>query len=296
MTPISRAIAEMPSSDLTSFALEGPSPILKSAQLTKDQKELLFVDSGPNPHVEKIVNPADDCVTVLVDNREIKCGVCSALKRMSKCRIEFRQLAAGDYIVSNRIAIERKSKSDLFQSAINKRVYQQLDLIGKMYNQPYLLIEMDDSGTESISTRNQFEGIIAGFLRRDVNVIFSHSKEDSAQIIFELAQGEARQGLRIAVPTNLPSKNTGAMALLLSIPGIGDATCFEIMQPGRFKTVLEFLSCDVDELTKRLPSLSKGQAKLIVEYVTRNFDENGTKNESTSRSSSSSSPIAESST
>ncbi|KAJ3250263.1 hypothetical protein HDU77_006850 [Chytriomyces hyalinus] len=276
MTPISRAIMQLPSSDAKSFALEGPSPVHNPELFSKHQKDLLFLDPGGdhNPHVEKLrALVDDDRLTILVDNREIKSGVTSVLKNKHKCRLEFRQLAAGDYILSNRVAIERKSKSDLLQSAYSKRIYEQIDLISKMYSKPYLLIEMDSAPQESITARNQFEGLVASFIRQSINVIFSNSRDDTARLISEIALSEARQGMRIKIPTHLPDKSVGAMAFLMSIPGVSDATCFEIMQPDRFANLRVFLKSDENELLQKIPGMTKTRAKQIVDYLKRCFDE-----------------------
>lgn len=56
-------------------------------------------------------------VTVLVDVRELKTPICSMLRAKYHVRTLVRQLGVGDYIVSNRLAIERKSKSGIFTSS-----------------------------------------------------------------------------------------------------------------------------------------------------------------------------------
>ncbi|KAJ3083069.1 hypothetical protein HDU99_000744 [Rhizoclosmatium hyalinum] len=279
-TPITRIVANIPSSDFkSSFDVDGPSPIIRNnvENLSKEEKELLFVGNDhAHRHVEQVVTaPKDERICILVDNREIRSGITSILKGKFGCRVEFRQLAGGDYILSNQVAIERKSKSDLLSSTFSKRIYDQLDLLKRMYSSPYLLVELESSESESVTTRNQFEGIVAGLLRNNVRIIFSQSRDDSARILFELAKSEKQQGMTINVPAELPSKDSGIVSFLMSIPGVSDATCLEIIQYGKFLNLAEFLSCGADELLRRLPkSLGAARAKQIVEYLHRDFDSN----------------------
>ncbi|KAJ3351613.1 hypothetical protein HDU83_008768 [Entophlyctis luteolus] len=151
-TPITSFLNGLPSSNIkSSFAVSGPSPIVKVSDLTKEEKKILFVDDGPDNKVEKLQNAVgDDRLCILVDNREVRSGIPVILKNRLKCRVEFRQLAAGDYVLSNRVAIERKSKSDLLSSTFSKRIFEQIDILQRMYVNAYLLVERDDSGAESM--------------------------------------------------------------------------------------------------------------------------------------------------
>ena len=52
-------------------------------------------------------------------------------------------LQVGDYILSPDICIERKSLSDLRQSFISGRLYNQAESMSKFYKIPVLLVEFD---------------------------------------------------------------------------------------------------------------------------------------------------------
>jgi hypothetical protein len=104
------------------------------SHLSRKQKDLLFNQFDPLPDVEKIYKTVEPQAQpqlheqqnqqmpqlqqqllhhqacILVDNREINSGVITYLRRFG-VRLEFRQLAVGDYIVSQRIGVERKSQN-----------------------------------------------------------------------------------------------------------------------------------------------------------------------------------------
>ena len=57
-----------------------------------------------------------------------------------KAEVEFKTLEIGDYILSDRVAVERKTAEDFENSIIDKRLFNQvMDL--KKYERPLMIIE-----------------------------------------------------------------------------------------------------------------------------------------------------------
>ena len=54
---------------------------------------------------------ADGRLTVLIDGRELKTPICSLLRNKYKMNTVIRQLSVADYVLSNRMGVERKSRS-----------------------------------------------------------------------------------------------------------------------------------------------------------------------------------------
>ncbi|KAJ3288554.1 hypothetical protein HK104_008100 [Borealophlyctis nickersoniae] len=254
------------------FDFAGPSPIRDFSKLTTPQRATLFEPSRAVAHAESVYQVVDSRVTVLVDNREMRSTICSLLRNKFRVRTEIRQLAIGDYIVSNRIALERKTKTDLLNSVYNKRVFDQIAALKAMCDIPIILVEKEkDDGADSMAKANQFEGILATLTRMKVRVLFSDSSEQSAQIIHDLAKMEAKEEARIDVPDLLPEKQNQMFRFLLSIPGISDVTAMTIMN-ARFRSLKEFLNCDLDTLLQRVPGLSRARGRTIMEYIGKDFE------------------------
>ncbi|KAJ3414463.1 hypothetical protein HDV05_006556 [Chytridiales sp. JEL 0842] len=211
-------------------------------------------------HVEKVYQVVNDQICIVADDREIRCGVSGILKSKYKVRVEFRHLVAGDYVISQRVAVERKSRSGNLK---------------KMYQCPILLIELekDNGEKDSQAQRNQFEGILASLIRQKVKILYSESREDTARLLFEIAKNETEEGLRLDVPTATANKNFGASPFLMTIPGISDATCLQLVHAGAFGSLRELLNADEAELLRRIPSMNKHRAKQIADYTQREFNE-----------------------
>ena len=127
-------------------------------------------------------------VPVLYDHREERSGIPGRL-RAAGVALEPQQLAVGDYVISDRLAVERKSLTDLASSIKDGRLFDQLRRLRDAYPQAVLLIEAaGDSGMSSASRR----GALAWALRHGVSVMPVRDTAAGAEWIAALArQGSA---------------------------------------------------------------------------------------------------------
>jgi ERCC4-type nuclease len=80
------------------------------------------------------------CSVVLSDHGERRSGVPAKLRRLG---IDVRpmRLPAGDYVVSDRVVIERKGPSDLAASFKDRRIFEQLARLAEAYPSVVLVVE-----------------------------------------------------------------------------------------------------------------------------------------------------------
>src|SRR4030043_95779 len=79
-------------------------------------------------------------VVILADHREIASNVTRHL-RQHDAEIREIQLKTGDYIVSERVAVERKAIPDFLQSIIDQRLFKQMEELACSYEKPVLILE-----------------------------------------------------------------------------------------------------------------------------------------------------------
>jgi Fanconi anemia group M protein len=98
-----------------------------------DQKTLdSFADQG-----EKL---SSGKITVFVDNRELRSPV-GAYLREFKVNVVEKQLTVADYVVSDRVAIERKSVKELANSIYSNRLFDECYRLKQAYEIPILVLE-----------------------------------------------------------------------------------------------------------------------------------------------------------
>ncbi len=78
---------------------------------------------------------------IVIDYREKRGGVIEELQRLD-AGIEFAALQVADYVVSDRVAFERKTVDDLFATMLDRReLFSQLMDISRSYRLPILIME-----------------------------------------------------------------------------------------------------------------------------------------------------------
>lgn len=82
---------------------------------------------------------------VLVDSREISSGaeVISSLKAVHGVKVQVCSLSSSDYIVSNRMAVERKFLSELLNSGNRNKVTQRIQHLQSMFERICVIVEKD---------------------------------------------------------------------------------------------------------------------------------------------------------
>lgn len=190
-------------------------------------------------------------IRIIVDNREFTSVVVRELVKRD-VYIEPKQLPVGDYIISERICVERKLVQDFLQSLIDGRLFSQLKNIKLEYQRPILILEGDDLFTSrkihSSAIYGALVSIIADF---NIPIISTATAKESAELIRSLAQREQFDEKRI------PSIRGEKMAMstserqqfiIESLPNISATLAQRLLE--HFGTVKAIVQADVDDLTK----------------------------------------------
>jgi DNA excision repair protein ERCC-4 len=79
-------------------------------------------------------------ITVFVDNRELRSSVSDYLREL-KVNVVEKQLTVADYVVSDRVAIERKNVKELANSIYTNRLFDECSRLKEAYEIPILILE-----------------------------------------------------------------------------------------------------------------------------------------------------------
>jgi len=125
---------------------------------------------------------------IIVDSREIYSGLPELLSSIAD--IEIKQIPVGDYIVSDRICIERKRAEDFTDSMIRKRLFEQVARLREAYEMPLLIIEDENLFSRNVGRRAIYGAIACLIIDYGMSVIRTESIEETASVIFALASRE----------------------------------------------------------------------------------------------------------
>ncbi|MGC8547811.1 MAG: ERCC4 domain-containing protein [Candidatus Micrarchaeia archaeon] len=206
---------------------------------------------------------------ILVDNRERNLELLEKLSDLG-FEIEFAQLPLADYIVSDRIGIERKTMHDFASSIINSRLFDQLERLSSGFAKPILIVEGDDSEF-LLNSKVLLGAMVSVYLDYGVQVMRSSGPEQTAEIIAKIAEHEQKEKAREPVSVGIKRAYTISewqILVLSSIPGIGKKLARSLIT--HFKTVRGVATASIDELMQ-VEKIGKKKAELVHRVLNEEF-------------------------
>ncbi len=208
-------------------------------------------------------------VSMIVDNRERNLDILEGLSG-SGIQLTFAQLPVGDYIVSDRMCVERKTVSDFESSIINSRLFDQAERMSSTFKKPILLVEGDES--EFVSHPNVVLGtIISIYSDYNVQVIRAKDASETVTILVRLAEREQEREDRRPKLVGSKKAYTNSQwqeLILSSMPGIGPKLAGSLLR--HFKTIKNVVAADPGELME-VDKIGKKKAGKIYEILNAEF-------------------------
>jgi len=142
----------------------------------------------PDVHVS---NSEVTKVKIYVDKREIRSHVAHSLEKLGM-EVVLRTLEVGDYVVSDRVGIERKTAEDFLSTFLDGRdLFGQISDLARSYRRPLLIIEGDGIYTKRQIHPNAIRGALSTIaIDFGVPVLFTKDEEDTAALISVIAKRE----------------------------------------------------------------------------------------------------------
>ena len=202
---------------------------------------------------------------VIVDRRERNTVLLSRLEEIG-VSVEVRTLPVADYIISDRVAIERKSLHDFERSIIDGRLFEQLAMMSEHYASPMVILEGEPN--EFRLDSSVISGAVAHiYIEYGAGILRSYSSENTADIIKSIAKYE-QQGAR-----REPSMKGGNRAytgsqfqeyVVGNLPGVGPKLARSLLR--HFGSVSSIVAASVSELTE-VEKIGKIKAERIYDIL-----------------------------
>lgn len=176
--------------------------------------------------------------------------------------IEYAAIPVGDYILSDRLCIERKTINDFQSSIINGRLFEQIGSLKNTYELPLIILE--GSIEEFYMSKESINGAICSiFLRERMQIIRSSGPIETAQIISTLTRQE--QIIELRMPSikggrRAYTKKQAMEYVIGNIPGIGPKLSIALLT--HFKNIKNIANANLDELIK-IDKIGRKKAEYI---------------------------------
>ncbi len=135
----------------------------------------------------------DDGVEVVVDQRELESSIARDLSLRDGVETRLETLAVGDYVLSDRVVVERKAVSDFLDTLVggDRSMFEQVGDMARHYARPVVLLEGEGLYTERDVHPNAIRGALASLaVDFDASVLRTRDEDGTAELLRTVAERE----------------------------------------------------------------------------------------------------------
>lgn len=187
--------------------------------------------------------------------------------------IEIKQLELGDYQVSDRLVVERKTRSDFESSIVDGRLLRQLDDLSASFQRVVVIVE-GSPDSESRLSRNALLGAYSSLISDfGCALFFTRSASATAEMVFALAHHEQvakAQPLSVYAKRKALSLADQQRAVIEALPNVGPKMARALLS--YFQTVENVITAPESEL-KEVDKMGGKKARQLRELLTKRYKE-----------------------
>ena len=187
--------------------------------------------------------------------------------------VELKRLDIADYVLSEKVGVERKSVKDFVNSIIDKRLLTQVKALRENFERPLLIIEGED---DIYSVRNIHPNAIRGMLSAividyEVPIIWTKNFIETAAFLKVLAKREQENkdkdfGIRFDKKP-LTTKELQEF-IVESLPGVGPKLSKSLLE--KFKSIKDIAQSSKEDLSD-IDKMGPKKAKDIYDIFRENY-------------------------
>lgn len=205
---------------------------------------------------------------ILVDTREFNSAVVKELSRMGY-KINSEQIDVGDYVLSDRVGIERKAVDDFVSSLKDGRLFQQLGWLRKSFSRPVVIIEgeglFESGGMNPAAIYGALASIVTDY---GIPVIQTRNDRETAVMVSSISKREYAEArptaTRVDIGAGLVQERQHF--IIEGLPNVSAVLARRLLD--HFGSVRAVLIASEEELME-----VKGVGKKIAKEIVRVMDE-----------------------
>ena len=226
------------------------------AEPAEDTVEKGASDSGEPGEPGTAPTPSadvEDAVAVVVDQRELDSSIAKDLSRREGVETRLETLSVGDYVLSDRVVVERKTVSDFLDTLTGgdeRSMFEQVKDATRYYARPIVVVE----GTDLYGERNVHPNAIRGALASlavdfGTSILRTTDEDETTDLLEVIATREQEEEDRtVSVHGEKSSKTLAEQQeyVVASVAEVGPVTAQSLL--AEFGSVEAVMSADADEL------------------------------------------------
>jgi len=191
-------------------------------------------------------------IKIIADDRERNSGVMSVLQTDGRCDLKIQRISVGDYLIDERVLVERKTLPDLVASIKDGRLFRQA--LRLVEAEPWCVIVLEGTVSDLAGSGMRREAIqgtlITLTLYLGIPLLRSTGPDETARLLIYIArQGRTYSGDGPRRHGRLPrGKRRLQIYILQGFPSVGPRRAARLLD--RFGTLDGILNAEVEELRK----------------------------------------------
>ncbi|XP_022052530.2 Fanconi anemia group M protein isoform X2 [Acanthochromis polyacanthus] len=215
-------------------------------------------------------------VSILVDSSCISSGVdlITSLRQRHAATVHVCSLDGGYFIVSNRMAVERHSQSDLAATQNRKELVKRVNRLQGLFERVCLIVEKDrikkGEASHPFQQTRFYDTTLAALVRAGVRLLWSDGAEESAGLLADLARLEQRKGQGIGVPLEVKGQHREEiLQVYLSMPSVSYVHALNMTN--NFGSVAELIHSPIEAIEKG-GCMSRSRAEEVYRFLRYSCD------------------------
>jgi len=219
--------------------------------------------------------PDEEAIEVVADQRETDASIARTLSTRDDVRVRLETLEVGDYVLSDRVAVERKSVSDFLDTLTggDRSLFEQMGDLARHYSRPVLVLEGGSLYEERNVHPNAIRGALASLaVDFDASVLHTDDEADTADLLHVIAGREQETGDReVSVHGEKGAKTLTEQQeyVVSSIADIGPVTARSLLD--HFSTVEAVMTAREEDLLE-VEGVGEVTAERIREVVGSDYE------------------------
>ncbi|WP_181687032.1 DEAD/DEAH box helicase [Halorhabdus salina] len=212
---------------------------------------------------------------IVIDQRELDSAIGRDLARREGIETRLETLEVGDYVLSDRVVVERKSVADFLDTLTggDRSVFEQVKDDARYYDRPVVILEGEGLYEERNVHPNAIRGALAALaVDFGASVLRTENEEGTAALLATIAQREQETADReISVHGEKQSKTLPEQQeyVVASIADVGPVTAQALLE--EFRTVEAVMTANEDDL-QEVEGVGEVTAQRIREVVGSDYE------------------------
>jgi ERCC4-related helicase/ERCC4-type nuclease len=219
--------------------------------------------------------PSEGGIEIVADQRELDSTIARDLSTREGVDVRLETLEVGDYVLSDRVAVERKSVSDFLDTLVggDRSLFEQVGDMARFYDRPVVIVEGERLYEERNVHPNAIRGALASLaIDFGASVLRTEDENNTAELLAVIAGREQRTAEReVQVHGRKSSKTLAEQQeyVVGAIADIGPVTARSLLE--HFESVEQVLTADEDDLLE-VAGVGAVTASRIREVVASEYD------------------------